>query len=208
MPVEDLIGAAADHDVLALVVEQQLDAHPLPVDDMEVQASVDRLLVRMQTSTPVQHTVPRRWPRWTGLALAVAAAAAAALLIEAPTEPVATVQPPASPSTLSPVALPKPEVISRLPAEAPPVQLEPHCVTLQGDGVVLVREGAAVVRGARVTAGQWAVHRPGENTRVFADGESPPPDIDDETRNHLQDLRWRAIPERTLRALDTLLEDR
>lgn len=219
-PAEALLDGVIDGDGLADLVESELDAHPLPVDEQDVARAVARLQARMGRA-------PRRfpWARIAGVALGIAALAV--LIARLGEDPVVHPDPVAhGPVVLhatvpaAPIRVVGLEVPARLelPAARRTIELAPDARILASErarvGAVLVQDGAIALDGRPVGAGTWAlVTRTDDGTphdAVFPDGSAPPPLPEPvwggEVHEQLRDLRWEALPEGTLSTLETLLE--
>jgi hypothetical protein len=211
-PVDQLLESVPGSEVWSGVVEDHLDAHPMPVDSAEV----DRIAARLERRI----RGPRRWPIAVAVVLAIAAAA---LFVAVPFVggPVETVAP-------APVAAPA--LVPSLPMEvrvhAVPGPLERSTGIVVGPdarvissvvdrtAVLLVQEGEVDAVGRTVTAGNWVLVTQLEDgttgSLVFADGEAAPVlnrDVwDAQVPRQLEAVRWQALPDETLDALDSLLE--
>ncbi|MCB9692489.1 MAG: hypothetical protein H6736_11810, partial [Alphaproteobacteria bacterium] len=84
-PADEIVGRAGESDVLADLVEDHLDRHPLPVDEAEVDAVAARLEARMAPGRPV-------WP-FVVVVLAAAAVLAVWLAPRATTVPTTVIAP-------------------------------------------------------------------------------------------------------------------
>lgn len=215
-PAETLVEAVGEVEPWARLVEDHLDAHPLPADPATVEDRARRLEARIATAS--QHAPsPSRW--WLPLAgLALAATALLALSTALPRQEQRT-RPVPSPTALQhqapaasqAVAGPAARVLS-----AGPLQVSDGGRVLTGGGpdttVLLVLEGEAMLDATPVPAGHWAVATTvdGEPRRVvFPDGTLPPAEVLDwdDAAPALRDLRFEALPDRTRSTLDRLLED-
>jgi hypothetical protein len=216
-PAELLIDAVGEAATLAEAVERHLDAFPLPVDDASVARIADRLHRRMQPrvrfaalgagllAATMLASVSGGWlaPRQ---ALVVSSNAPAELLVESRES--ATVKQIDQPGTVI------------FAGASRSLDLLPGAAVLASEqgrtAVVLVQRGLARDGDVAIPEGHWAALTrtdAGEATVVFRDGDRPPRELEggvwqaDQVTHQLRDLRWRALPDRTLDTLDRLLEE-
>lgn len=220
---ELLLDRIDEAERLARAVESHLDEVPLPVDEAEVQRIAARLQARMQGHSTGGGAARPVWPVLLGVGLALAAAAL--LWTRAPRAP--SSEAPELPTLELKAEAPPhdPVVLVPAPAHTPleaSIAVQPGSRVLTSPErretvVVLVQEGAAELAGVTIPAGHFGVQtRTDQGTVVtrFKDGERPPETLEQgvwaETAVHeqLEELRWKALPDTTLDALDALLEDR
>lgn len=221
-PDETLLDAVVDAPVLAAAVEAHLDAYPLPVDDDEVLASVDRLEARLGLRQPANSN--RAWI--VGAALLLAAAAIAAMLAlpeeaevtHVPSVAKVEVLQSTTPPTLERIETTRAETQIELIGVDRTLTLEPETRLISSQAersaVILVQKGRVHDAQIDVPAEHWAVFgRSDQGTAqvVFRDGEAPPeldPEVYDVEVVHqqLKQVRWESLPDRTLETLDRLLE--
>ncbi len=217
-PVESLVDAVADSDVLAEVVEQHLERRPLPVDPAEADRIAERLHRRIAPSRSgnskfiVGITV-----------LALAASALVALRLAATTQPKTAEHSEVSEAQRASIK-DSPRVISNT---TQPVRFEgaQRSVVLGSESqmvaserekvaVVLVQKGSATTDGTVIDEAHWGLLtrvQGSPRTQVFRDG-LPPPTLPEDVwganvAEQLESVRWQAMPERTLDTLNRLLEE-
>lgn len=212
--VDQLLDAAPDGDLFAASIEAHLDVHPFPVDELQLEAVVGRLEAKMRRARPW------RWLAGFGLAVAAVAMLAAGASVRHGTVRGTPTPPPIElllehpdPAQLHVTSF---EGLER-EVEGPPTTRVVQVVS-NGIAVVLVSEGELVADdGAKASAGEWMLLTRLEDgspqSLVFSDGERPPPLHPDAwstaaVQRQLRAARWKALPTRTLEALDTLLETR
>lgn len=210
--VDRLLEAASAGDRFAAAIEAQLEDHPLPVNELELEAAVGRLEARMQPS----HTW--RWVAGFGLAVAALTLLVAGVSVrpgavrDAPTPPpIGLLFEHPGPAELRVTSFEEVHREVEAPATARMVQ-----VVSDDLAVVLVREGELVADdGTRAAAGEWMLLTRLEDgspqSLVFTDGDRPPPLHPDAwnaaaVQRQLRAARWKALPTRTIEALDALLE--
>jgi hypothetical protein len=207
---DELLDGVLDADVLADAVEEHLDAHPLPVDEAEVA----RIAARVRARIAERQAPPSRpWPLILGLA--AAAVILFALASSSPTSQDAGADGPNDAPAAVLRAEPEVRVVTvpamRTLAERP-LQPSEGAVLLSSEqgstGVLLVQKGGATLDGTDVPPSHWAIvaHSDAEVV-VFPDGAPPPAGLPEPVEEQLDDLRWRALPPRTMDALDRLLEE-
>ncbi|MEZ4317168.1 MAG: hypothetical protein R3F61_06680 [Myxococcota bacterium] len=221
-PVEALLDAVADAPVLAEHVEAHLDAHPVPVDEAEVQRVADRLSARMKAGSVPERRA--RWP-WMVAGLGLAAAAVGGFVMRPVARPGAVqgvdVVAPAVVVGSDTVQLREAPGALRFDAPRRTVTVAPDSRLLTSErgrtAVVLVQEGRVTTELSTVPEGHWVLLTRVEDGSardvMFRDGEAPPPleaDVWGGTavQRQLEEVRWESLPDRTLETLDALLEDR
>jgi hypothetical protein len=215
--IEDLVDGVPSTSALAELVENHLDEHPLPVSEDEVQAVVARLEQRM---APARRTVVG----WRAVA-AVTLLAAVGLMAARLAGPTLLSSPAPGPTdSLTPAVVPAPVVMAAVEdgrvhfrKVQRTVHQAPDTALLRSEDATaaafLVRSGSVLVGDQLVEAGEWVVMAPPAANlpdHIFADGTVPSLTTWDETTaaEQLQDLRFQALPDDTLKALDALLEIR
>jgi hypothetical protein len=215
-PADALVDEATHSSCLADSVESHLDAHPLPVDEAEVERIAARLHGRMR---------PRR--RWLGPMVVVAAVgvlAAGALLVARPVPREETTVAPMPPAVELRVGTPAyvpqrhqvPGGVMRFERVQRTLEVSDPSVVLASEGptaaVVLVAEGDAAVDGRPVPEHTWVVMGRDGSTVTFPDGVAPPVELqgadwaEGAVHEQLEALRYQSLPPRTLGRMQRLMD--